>query len=182
MSDSENDQVSTDSKPLSGAESKLRTSIETYGTNSYYYAHDRSRDFVVPPDAIVIEGPGIITGGAPVKIAEGEPLRAAPSKIRNRIEKYAWADEGDKVRIYIDDANVVELIKDSTDAVSCSFDVQSMNLEMAQSETCVLALDIPELNEEIDPQESAYRVSLGKRITVTLKKKEDKKWYSLKKK
>jgi hypothetical protein len=168
-------------KPIARAESKLRNSIETYGTNSYYYAHRKSKEFVVPPDAIVVEGPGIITGGAPVKINEGEQPQKSPSKVRRKVEKYAWCDEGTNVRIYIEDPNVVALIQDSAEAVSCSFDEQSMSLEVAHSENCVLALDIPALSEEIDPSESSYRVSLAKRITVTLKKKQDKKWYSLKK-
>ena len=181
-SDSEFDEVDSTNKTVSGADSKLRNSIETYGSNSYYYAHQKSKEFVVPSDAIVVEGPGIITGGAPVKISEGTPLQSSPSRIRKRIEKYAWCDEGDKVRIYIDDSNILPLISESQEAVSCSFDKQSMNLEVIESSSALFALDIQELNEEIDPLESQYRVSLGKRITVTLKKKDDKKWYSLKKK
>jgi hypothetical protein len=181
-SDSELDEINSAEKTVARTDSKLRNSIETYGSNSYYYAHKKSKEFVVPADAIVVEGPGIITGGAPVKLSEGTPLQPSPSKIRKRVDKYAWCDEGDKVRIYIDDPNILPLITDSQEAVACSFDRQSMTLEVTESSSVVFVLEIQELAEEIDPSESQYRVSLGKRITVTLKKKDDKKWYSLKKK
>ena len=182
MSDSEFDELETTKSTSNNAESKLRNSIDTYGSNSYYYAHKKSKEFVIPAGAIVVEGPGIITGGTPVKIGEGEPLQASLSRVRRRVEKYAWCDEGDKVRLYVDDPNILPLIVDSQEAVSCAFDRQSMSLEVTESPGVLLALDIAELCEEIDPSECQYRVSLGKRITVTLKKKEDKKWFSLKKK
>jgi hypothetical protein len=180
MPDSESDLTESKSETVRRADSKLRQSIETFGSNSYYYAHSKSREFVVPEGAKVVEGPGIITGGAPVKIGEGEVQDR--TRFKRRIEKYAWADEGDKVRIYVDDANILPLIADSTEAVSCNFDFKSMSLEVTQNDFVYFALDIPEFPEEIDPSESSYRVSLGKRVTVTLRKKEDKKWYELKKK
>lgn len=179
MSDSEIEAVQSKESIASRSESKLRNSIETYGTNSYYYAHSKSREFLVPEGAKVVEGPGIITGGTPVKLDSSEVL--LPSTIRRKMEKYSWCDEGEKVRIYIEDPNVLPLIADSTDAVSCSFDVSTMSLEVRQSVSVVFCLDL-ELNEEIDPQESSYRVSLGKRITVTLRKKKSQTWHSLKKK
>lgn len=179
MSDSDSDQSHTDSKPISRAESKLQSSIETYGTNSYYYAHSKAKEFVVPDHAIVVEGPGIITGGAPVKLAEETPTESLVA--RRRIEKYSWLDDGNKVRVYVDDPNILPLIADSMEAVSCSFDVRSMCLEVQQSASVLFCLDIPSLTEEIDPQESSFKVSLGKRVTVTLVKKNDQKWFSLKK-
>ena len=180
MSDSEQDFAEVRSDQIGRTDSKLRNSIETYGSNSYYYAHSKSKEFVVPEGAKVVEGPGIITGGAPVKLdilSDSEPVA-----VSRRIEKYAWSDDGDKVRIYVDDPNILPLIADSSDNVSCEFDPQSMCLEVKQSSAVTFKLNVEELSEEIDTRESSYKVSLGKRITITLKKKEDKKWYSLKRK
>lgn len=179
MSDSESDEIEHTVSVASSAESKLRSSIETYGTNSYYYAHSKSRDFVVPPDAKVVEGPGIITGGTPVKLESAEIH--TPTTVRRKVEKYSWCDDGDKVRVYIDDPNVLGLITESSEAVSCSFEPSSFSIEVRQSATVIFCLDV-DLNDEIDAKESSYRVSLGKRITLTLKKKGSQTWYSLKKK
>ncbi len=183
MSDSDSD-VPTGNKPSSGkfADSKLRSSIESFGTNSYYYAHSKSTEFVVPSHAKVVEGPGIITGGQPVKIAEGGA--SPPSTVRRRIEKYSWSDDDHKVTLYIDDSVILPHIADNADGVKCDFGKRSMRLEVhPQDGSCYLwALDIPELHEEINVNASNFRVSSGKRITVSLhKNKPSSKWHSLKK-
>ena len=94
---------------LDRTESKLDSSIKTYGTNSYYYAHSRSKNFVVPDDAKVVTGPGIITGGTPVKLAE-TPAAGGFTKIKRKITKYSWCDEDDKVTVYIDDSEILEFL------------------------------------------------------------------------
>lgn len=180
MSDSDHDFAEIQSDRMVRSDSKLRNSIETYGSNSYYYAHSKSKDFVIPDGAKVVEGPGIITGGTPVKL--DVPAEAQPALVCRRIEKYAWSDDGDKVRIYVDDPNILPLISDSPENVSCSFDSQSVCLEVKQSSSVWFKLIVEELSEEIHAIESSFKVSLAKRVTITLKKKEDKKWYSLKKK
>ena len=163
------------------SESKLENSINSYGSNSYYYAHSKSKEFFVPEHATVVSGPGIITGGTPVKIATGEPVLVS-GRVRRKIEKYSWCDEGDKVRIYVDDSNVIPHILESDERVTCEFADRSVCLDVEGTEKAFLSLEIPELCEEIDPALSSFKVSLGKRISITLKKKGSSKWDSLKKK
>jgi hypothetical protein len=184
MSDSESDLTPNNRASEGNAgDSKLRTSIDAYGKNSYYYAHSRSVEFVVPPDAKVVEGPGIITGGTPVKLGEGEPI--GPVVVRRKIEKYSWSDDDHKVTLYVDDASILPHISESSDRVKCDFDRKSLRLEVPVNSdaSLVWALDIPELTEEINPSTSTCKVSLGKRIVVNLHKANPStKWHSLKKK
>lgn len=179
MSDSESELQQTKStSSVPRADSKLFNSIDTYGNNSYYYAHNR--EFVIPDDAKVVEGPGIITGGAPVKLGEGPSI--SPSIIRRKIEKFSWCDDESKVRVYIDDSNILALISESSDHVSCVFDTQSFNLEIKVNDREVYAFSATELSEEIDPGRSSWKVSLGKRVTVILQKKNpETKWHNLRK-
>jgi hypothetical protein len=182
MSDSGSDIEHTESKTsVPRADSKLFNSIETYGSNSYYYAHSKSKEFVVPENAKVVEGPGIITGGSPVKIGDGEPVQ--PSTIRRKIEKYSWCDDDSKVRVYIDDPHILPHIVENDSNVSCKFNHRSLIVEVNASNVHRFAFDIHELNEEIDPISSSFKVSPGKRITITMvKKNPETKWYSLKRK
>eukprot|EP00435_Cladocopium_sp_Y103_P000668 s772_g1.t1 len=54
--------------------------LETKGTNSYYYAHNESWE--VPEHAKVRSGPGLVTGGAPVKLgADGQAQQAQAGAI-----------------------------------------------------------------------------------------------------
>jgi len=180
MSDSGSDIEHTESSTsLPRAESKLRESIQTYGSNSYYYAHSKSKEFVVPDHAKVFEGPGIITGGAPVKLPDGEPVPS--SIIRRRIDKYSWCDDDSNVRIYIDDPQILPHISNGDENVICEFDHRSLTIEVTASASHNFVFSVNELSEEIDATSSSYKVSPGKRITVTLSKKNpDTKWHSLK--
>jgi hypothetical protein len=182
MSDSDSDIEHTESATsVPRADSKLFNSIDTYGSNSYYYAHSKSKEFVVPENAKVVEGPGIITGGNPVKIADGEPLQ--PSVVRRRIDKYSWCDDDSKVRIYIDDPQILPHIKDGESNVSCKFDHRSLLVEVPVSDSQFFVFEVSELNEEIEPSSSLFKVSLGKRVTITMAKKNpETKWYALKRK
>jgi hypothetical protein len=179
MSDSDSElEQSQSSSAVPRADSKLYNSIDTYGSNSYYYAHNR--EFVIPDDAKVTEGPGIITGGAPVKLGESAPL--LPSVVRRKIEKYSWCDDGGKVRIYIEDPQILPFIAESTENVTCSFDCQSFSVEVRSTDREIYAFTVPDLSEEITCEGSSWKVSLGKRITVSLNKKSpDTKWSNLKK-
>ncbi|CAE7395056.1 unnamed protein product [Symbiodinium natans] len=67
--------MSTLKPALPRAESELGRNRESKGTNSYYYAHNEGWE--VPDHAKVRAGPGLVTGGAPVKLgADGQPKDA----------------------------------------------------------------------------------------------------------
>mmetsp|Transcript_42042 Transcript_42042/g.78100 ORF Transcript_42042/g.78100 Transcript_42042/m.78100 type:complete len:224 (+) Transcript_42042:31-702(+) len=64
--------MSTLKPALPRAESELGRNRESKGSNSYYYAHNEGWE--VPGHAKVRAGPGLVTGGAPVKLgADGQP-------------------------------------------------------------------------------------------------------------
>eukprot|EP00438_Fugacium_kawagutii_P021938 Skav228279 [mRNA] locus=scaffold1313:7889:13274:- [translate_table: standard] len=63
--------MSTLKPPLPRSESELGKNLESKGNNSYYYAHNETWE--VPEHAKVRSGPGLVTGGAPVKLgADGQ--------------------------------------------------------------------------------------------------------------
>ncbi|OLQ03996.1 hypothetical protein AK812_SmicGene13012 [Symbiodinium microadriaticum] len=67
--------MSTLKPALPRGESELGRNREVKGTNSYYYAHNEGWE--VPENAKVRAGPGLVTGGAPVKLgADGQPKEA----------------------------------------------------------------------------------------------------------
>jgi hypothetical protein len=180
MSDSDSECGEVKTRPVSAEESKLQSSIESFGSNSYYYAHSRSKEFVIPDNAIVTTGPGIITGGTPVKLSEG--AMSSPTEVSRRIEKYSWCEEGDRVQVLIDDPQIIPLLEDAS-RVTCDFDQHGVQVIVRESERLRFTLDLSNLSEEINPSESSFRVTIGKRVTVNLKKKKgDQKWYSLRKK
>ena len=94
-------------KMLNGraADNALLDNIAKKGANSYYYAH-APKDFTVE-GAKHFEGDGKIYGGAPVLIAsrsaeETQQEQAVKQQQPKRIEKFGWADETKKVKIYVD--------------------------------------------------------------------------------
>ena len=179
MSDSDSDVTVTKTRTISSEDSKLRSSIQSFGSNSYYYAHSRSKDFVVPDHAIVTTGPGIITGGAPVKLSEGNSNISG--EVIRKIEKYSWCDDGSRVQVFVDDPKILPLLQ-KDEAVTCEFYHDRVRVNVRESERSVFSLDLLNLSEEILPSDSTYKVTPGKRVTVNLKKKGDQKWFSLRKK
>ena len=79
----------------------LKHNQVTKGNNSYYYAH--TRDYEVPENAIIREGPGIITGGAPKLIAASPPPESSatnsPRAPTKPIDKYLLVDEDEKIQV-----------------------------------------------------------------------------------
>mmetsp|Transcript_112584 Transcript_112584/g.223812 ORF Transcript_112584/g.223812 Transcript_112584/m.223812 type:complete len:218 (-) Transcript_112584:126-779(-) len=122
--------MSTLKKPLPREESELGRNRQTYGDKSYYYAH--TEGWEVPANAMVRSGPGLVTGGAPVKLdPDGQPVtdQVSPAQdeisqeiiqqLRGRIEaleqevaqqrsssttlsQFSFSDEGVKCKIYVE--------------------------------------------------------------------------------
>ena len=162
-----------------GDASKLRDSIKTYGSNSYYYAH--SRKIEIPADAIRVEGDGLVTGGTPVLLKVG----AAPTSIgpvTKRLTAYAWADSGETVKIYIEDADWLAAAQGQPESIQSDFADKSCTIKVTDAKGLVTVFSIDNLDDEIEPSGCSYRLSPLKRFTITLKKaKVNKTWYALRK-
>lgn len=160
------------------SDSALRSNIEKKKENSYYYAHSRKME--LPPDAKVLKGPGLITGGFPELIASLDS--PAPKSARTpavSLTKYSWLDDDSKVRIYLFKEGIpeadIELVQD---IVECAFeDERTVNVDV-KGKVNVYRLRFENLKAEIDASKSTCRVSSSK-ITITLTKRIPGSWSSL---
>jgi hypothetical protein len=174
------------------AKDAVQNSMSTKGDSSYYFAHNRKSDLT--------EEQRIVSGGVPQKIAEGEtqaiptteamPLSAAmfdefseePGRPRKAIKNYAWGDEKEVVKIYISKEGEPEAIEVAGDGKSGQCEAKFLPKALRlivhgpQLDLCFL---VERLYYEIIPEESSIRVSRDKRITITLKKKENFTWLKL---
>jgi len=158
--------------------SKLRESIKTYGSNSYYYAHSRKID--IPADAIRVEGDGLVTGGMPVllKVGDVPTFTAAATK---RLTAYAWADSGETVKIYIEDSEWLALVEGQPESIVTEFTEKSLSVKVTNAKGVVIVFSIDNLDDEIEASACSFKSS-PKRFTLTLKKKKvNKTWYALRK-
>ena len=122
--------VDQGTKMLNGREpdNALLDNIAKKGSNSYYYAH-APKDFSLE-GAQHFKGDGKIYGGDPVLIKTRTAAEAQEEKERQearkekaklkKIQKFSWADENAKVKIYIDFEQFGGEIPDA--AVSVKFD------------------------------------------------------------
>jgi CS domain len=165
--------MSTESQPSTlerSSSSVLRASLASYGQNSYYYAH--GNNFHIPDDAKVVSGEGIVTGGAPVKIATEEVK--APAQVLKKTFKYAWCDDESVVKIYIEEPQVVSEILDPNTCIT--FTNKTLKVE-----TAAFLVLIDPLQEEISPDSCKAKKIGDKKVVITLAKKNDKRtWYNLK--
>lgn len=145
------------------AENALRENIKAKGTNAYYYAHAHRSD---APAWDGQEAPRLLEKKASIS---DESARKVP------ITKYAWSDDGGKVKIYIDLANIGEVLEDG---VSIEFEDTSLTLSV-QVQNAIHELQIPSLYEKIE--DAKFRQKPDK-IIVTLKKANTFSWHELKKK
>jgi hypothetical protein len=158
--------------------SALKHNQETKGSNSYYYAHTRS--YEVPPDAKVVSGPGLITGGAPVLLesAKSDESGASPAKkptVYEAIRNYAWSEEDNVVKVSIDGGDAANATEENTE---CEFNDDNFTLRIKLSEVKSLQLQVS-LKKSVDPSKCKFRISKGKGVRLTLTKKETGKWYDL---
>jgi hypothetical protein len=160
-------EVSTDKEGMSA----LKHNQTTKGKNSYYYAH--TRDFEVPEDAKVVEGPGLITGGPPVLLESGgasKPSTPPTVPMRN----YAWSEEDGTVKVSVDGADGALATEENTtvdfqpDHFVCTVTLQGKVMQLKVY-----------LKKNIVPDQCKLRISKGKGIRLTLQKTEKGKWYDL---
>jgi len=98
------------------------------------------------------------------------------------VQKYSWADEGEFVCVYISaeaEADAIAAAKDGKSGeVEVQFEARSTELRVTDG-LKVYKLVLRELEKEIVPEECKHRVSVGKRITLKLKKKRGGVWTRL---
>ena len=92
----------------SEARSALEENILSKGKHSYYYAHKSNlgvggdtKNYGTPPRLLSVSEKKIKGTGRPLKI----------------ITDYAWADSGQKVKVYVEIEGIVELTDDSVELV-----------------------------------------------------------------
>jgi len=151
--------------------SALRENIAQKGEHSYYYAH--TRKFDVPPDAKVVSGPGLITGGPPVKLSDSHV--AIESVRQETIRDFSWADDGALVKIYI------QLPPGTVGTPTCDFSESSLSFQV-DSEPVRYVCKIEPFNADVIPSDCRHRLNDKGKVTVTLKKKRNTKWQDLTKK
>ena len=162
------------------SDSKLRDSIKTYGSNSYYYAH--SRKIEIPADAIRVEGDGLVTGGMPVLLKVGDAPTTTAGIVTKRLTAYSWSDSGETVKIYIEDSDWLASAEARPGSVLVDFAEKSLSIKVTNDKGVVITFSIDNLDDEIEPTACSFRLSAGKRFTVSLKKKKaNKTWYALRK-
>jgi len=165
--------VRVNDKAVLPQDSVLRQSISKNGTSSYYYAHANEKE--LPHEHRYVEG------GEPARLVghEGHITQLVPTRV---IEKYSWADEGDFICIYVSGEGESEALLAAKDGknneVEVNFDSKSFEL-LIHGEKRRFALAVPVLENEILPEDSKFRVSAGKRVTLKMKKKKKVTWTRL---
>lgn len=144
--------------------------IQKHGRLSYYHTDrvDRSD---------VSEEYRVVSGGEPVKLEE----KAVEAVIR--IEKFTWANDKTFVKVFIDAEDEPRAVKAAGDGTGGKVDVKfterSFALRIKDNER-TFEFDVPCTQMEIVPAKSKFRVSEGKRITISMKKVEEKfDWFVL---
>eukprot|EP00931_Biecheleriopsis_adriatica_P035604 TRINITY_DN20504_c0_g1_i1.p1 TRINITY_DN20504_c0_g1~~TRINITY_DN20504_c0_g1_i1.p1 ORF type:complete len:304 (+),score=75.57 TRINITY_DN20504_c0_g1_i1:123-914(+) len=160
--------------------SALQQNVESKGENAYYFAHNRK--FEVPPDAKVITGPGLITGGAPMLIEAGAVTVDATEEERTvYLKDYSWSDSTGKVKVYVPVPEGI-LPADGADAIVDTI-FSSSQVDLTIKSRPRQKLKIEKLNAELNTDSCSARVEAHKnRIVLQLAKKRETTWYSLTKK
>jgi len=160
-------------------------SLHCRGDASYYFAHARPSD--IPAEC------RIVSGGSPQKIESAGPAVASaqpvqvdeqciPERPERRIMNYSWGDEREVIKVYISkdsEADVIAAVGDGTRGqVEVDWHNRSLRLCIrAGLYDYVLALD--RIYYDIVPEKCKWRVSAGKRVTLTLHKSEATTWLKL---
>jgi len=156
--------------------SALQEDLDRKGTNAYYHAHNR--DYVVPDDAKVVRGEGLVNGGPPVLLEVGAETTTEDDRTM-WLKDYSWSDSGKKVKVYVPIAEGV-LPADGAEAI-VETTYNATNIDLVISSRPKQRLKIEKLNADISPELSSTRVEANKnRIVLQLaKKRESTTWYNL---
>merc|ERR1711871_267679 len=126
-------------------------------------------------------GPGLVTGGPPVKLSEeshtssNTTSEVSETRRTERIDNYSWTNDGmAKVKLYVE---VPPHVLKAKDQVVCDFSNRSFKLDVTSDENVVYRCSVSQLHAEIVPEECSFRASVEKgRVTITLKKDREVTW------
>ncbi|CAE7040168.1 unnamed protein product, partial [Symbiodinium sp. CCMP2592] len=172
------------SQASSSQASALRQNIQSKGENAYYYAHNRK--FEVPPEARVISGPGLVTGGPPVKleVEAGQSEQSSERQV-HALRNFSWTDDGTKVKVYVQ--LPPDVLRDVSQ-VTCDFAPRKLLIQVtptsgARSSEAVYVCKVEPLYGDIVPETSSFRANVEKaKVSVAMQKKNGSQtWYDLKK-
>lgn len=180
-------QESQDAEKVAGfvankEQSELKSSISKKGGNSYYYAHNYEGQNFDDEQAKKVYGDGIIHGGAPILVAkrdeakEAKAVEDAKKVPKQKIKTFAWNDEDKKVKIYIDLAQFDTPI--TKDMVEIKFEEFKVDILVVDETGLNNILELSPLYEKVEVDRCSWRIN-EKRITITLKKWLETKWYTL---
>lgn len=170
---------------LDKAHSALRENIKSKGTYSYYYAHAKKPGEELDPNAKILEGEGIVTGGPPKLIATKEGSGAnekLEQKPLRSIKKYAWHDDEAKgVKVYIEFAENQIEGKISEEMVDFIVKENELKVKIVDENGDESVLHFPKLFDQVNAHSSHYKIR-GSKVVVTLMKANDAIWKEIQKK
>lgn len=158
--------------------SALEHNIKTKKENAYYYAHAYKYEKKEnEPEAKVISGPGIITGGDPVHL--GTSVKSVEViKEPKKFTKYIFYDDDKFVVIKIDlPEEFKEII--TPDCIDINFKERSLDMKVNVPNSDSYFYNIKKLNQKIIPEESKIKIVKGKLVINLRKKDEDEEWSKL---
>jgi len=151
-------------------DSASQESISKHGKLSYYHTYREDPRFTTE---MTVQG-----GGPPVKLQTDAKIVDAI-----RIDKYTWADDAKNVKIFIEADAEPRAVKAAGDGTGGKVDTVFQELSfvlLINAEGRKFKLEVPKLYNAINPKECKFRVSEGKRITVTLRKADTmNSWFTL---
>jgi hypothetical protein len=160
--------------------SLMEENIKTKGENAYYYAHKRivdERDNGSIEQGKVITGPGIITGGDPVKLGNSnKPIEII--KENKKFTKYIFIDDDENATVKID---LPEEIKDKVtlDTISWNLTDKSLDLKVSPIDSDPYYLSVKKLFKKIIPEECSFKIVKAKLVLNLKKKEKDDEWDKL---
>lgn len=169
----------------------VNASIASKGDSSYYHAH--SRPMTLPEEHRIVSGgePEKLTGTLEKELEERKTMKQQIAENEGRkdatraerpIRNYSWGDEKETIKIYISKDNEPEAIAAAEDGKDGKVEVQwgPRYLKLTvKAEKHDLVLELDRIYYDIIPEQSYHRVSQNKRISLTLKKKENYTWLKL---
>ncbi|CAE7616322.1 unnamed protein product [Symbiodinium microadriaticum] len=148
--------------------SALRQNIQSKGENAYYYAHNRQ--FEVPPEARVISGPGLVTGGPPVKLeVEAGQFEQSSERQVHTLRNFSWTDDGTKVKVYV---QLPPDVLQDVSQVTCDFAPRRLHIQVTPTSGAVYVCKVEPLYSDIVPETSSFRTNVEKaKVSVAMQKK-----------